>query len=76
MGILPEVRAEDKEAAMKTDPKPVIRLDVRTGEAVRFPSVKRAAESTLVSRPSIARSCNGLMKGHVLGVYDFRWEEA
>lgn len=61
---------------MGTDPKPVVRLDVETGEAVRFPSVKRAAESTAISRDCITRSCNGQMRGHVLGAYDFRWEDA
>lgn len=75
MGILPEVRAEDKEAVMLRDSRPVIRTNVDTGEVVRFPSMQRAAKATLVDRSSVKRSCSGLMKGHVLGVYDFRWED-
>jgi hypothetical protein len=58
----------------KTKPgRPVIRVDVRTGDVVRFPSIKDAQKSSRVSSISMNLLTNKPLKGYRF-FYEEDWE--
>lgn len=60
----------EKSGTMK---RPVLRIDLETGESVRFDSAADAADATYCSTSTVREHANGKRKGDLDGRWRFNW---